>query len=87
MKFQLLHGAVKGTPVVSINIVTLAVHIQLRSRQIHNTRILPTAICHSPWPSSLSPRRSPALLQPRRSLHDDGDEDTVTDVQTYIRPT
>jgi hypothetical protein len=43
MKFQLLHRAIKGTLVVSLNIVTLAVHIRLLARQIHNTRILPTA--------------------------------------------
>jgi hypothetical protein len=43
MKFQLLHRAVKGTPVVSLNTVTRAVHIQLLARQIHNARILPIA--------------------------------------------
>jgi hypothetical protein len=43
MKFQLLHRAVKGTAVVSLNIVTRAVHIRLLARQIHNTHILPTA--------------------------------------------
>jgi hypothetical protein len=43
MKFQLLHRAVKGTPVVSLNTVTRAVHIRLLARQIHNTRILPAA--------------------------------------------
>jgi hypothetical protein len=43
MKFQLLHRAVKGTPVVSLNTVTRAVHIWLLARQIHNARILPTA--------------------------------------------
>jgi hypothetical protein len=43
MKFQLLHRAVKGTPVVSLNIVTRAVHIQLLARLIHNARIPPTA--------------------------------------------
>jgi hypothetical protein len=43
MKFQLLHRAVKGTPVVSLNTVTRVVHIQLLARQIHNARILPTA--------------------------------------------
>jgi hypothetical protein len=43
---------------------------------------------HSPrWPSPLSPRRSPTLLQPHRSLCYDGDEDVVTSVQTYVRPT
>jgi hypothetical protein len=43
MKFQLLHRAVKGTPVVSLNTVTRVVHIRLLARQIRNTRILPTA--------------------------------------------
>jgi hypothetical protein len=54
MKFQLLHRAVKGTPVVSLNTVTRAVHIRLLARQIHNASILPTAaarcparLCHS----------------------------------------
>jgi hypothetical protein len=43
---------------------------------------------HSPLsPSPLSPRRSPALLQPHRFLRDEGDEDAITGVQTYIRPT
>jgi hypothetical protein len=48
MKFQLLHRAVKGTPVVSLNTVTRAVHIWLLARQIHNTRILPTAAASRP---------------------------------------
>jgi hypothetical protein len=43
MKFQLLHRAVMGTPVVSLNTVKRAVYIRLLARQIHNTRILPTA--------------------------------------------
>jgi hypothetical protein len=43
MKFQLLHRAVKGTPVVSLNTVTCVVHIRLLARQIHNVCILPTA--------------------------------------------
>jgi hypothetical protein len=43
MEFQLLHRAVKGTPVVSLNTITRAVHIRLLARQIHNARILPTA--------------------------------------------
>jgi hypothetical protein len=43
MKFQLLHKAVKGTPVVLLNTVTRVVHIRLLARQIHNARILPTA--------------------------------------------
>jgi hypothetical protein len=48
MKFQLLHRAVKGTPVVSLNIVTHVVHIRLLARQIHNARILPTATASHP---------------------------------------
>jgi hypothetical protein len=48
MKFQLLHRAVKGMPVVSLNTVTRAVHIRLLARQIHNTRILPTAAATRP---------------------------------------
>jgi hypothetical protein len=48
MKFQLLHRAVKGTPVVSLNTVTCAVHIQLLARQIHNARILPSAAATRP---------------------------------------
>jgi hypothetical protein len=48
MKFQLLHRAVKSTPVVSLNTVTSAVHIRLRARQIHNARILPTATTTRP---------------------------------------
>jgi hypothetical protein len=48
MKFQLLHRAVKGTPVVSLNTVTHVVHIWLLASQIHNTRILPTAAATRP---------------------------------------
>jgi hypothetical protein len=48
MKLQLLHRAVKGTPVVSLNTVTHAIHIRLLARQIHNTRILPTAAASRP---------------------------------------
>jgi hypothetical protein len=48
MKFQLLHRAVKGTPVVSLNTVTHTVHIRLLARQIHNARILPTAAANRP---------------------------------------
>jgi hypothetical protein len=48
MKFQLLHRAVKGTPVVSLNTVTCAVHIWLLARKIHNARILPTAAASRP---------------------------------------
>jgi hypothetical protein len=48
MKFQLLHRVVKGMPVVSLNTVTHAIHIQLLARQIHNTRILPTATASRP---------------------------------------
>jgi hypothetical protein len=48
MKFQLLHRAVKGTPVVSLNRVTRTVHIRLLARQIHDARILPTAAASRP---------------------------------------
>jgi hypothetical protein len=48
MKFQLLHRAVKGTPVVSLNTVTRVVHIRLLARQIHNTCILPTVTATRP---------------------------------------
>jgi hypothetical protein len=48
MKFQLLHRAVKGTPVVSLNTITRAVHIRLLAKQIHNARILPTATASRP---------------------------------------
>jgi hypothetical protein len=48
MKFQLLHTAVKGTPVVSLNIVTRVVHIRLLARQIHNTHIHPTGAATRP---------------------------------------
>jgi hypothetical protein len=48
MEFQLLHRAVKGMPVVSLNTVTRAVHIRLLARQIHNARILPTAAATRP---------------------------------------
>jgi hypothetical protein len=48
MKFQLLHRAVKGMPVVSLNTVTRAIHIWLLARQLHNARILPTAAASHP---------------------------------------
>jgi hypothetical protein len=48
MKFQLLHIAVKGTPVVSLKTVTRAIHILLFARQIHNACILPTAAATRP---------------------------------------
>jgi hypothetical protein len=48
MKFQLMHRAVKGTPVVSLNTVTHAIHIRLLARQIHNARIRPTAAASRP---------------------------------------
>jgi hypothetical protein len=48
MKFQLLHRAIKGTPVVSLNTVMCSVHIRLLARHIHNTRILPTATATRP---------------------------------------
>jgi hypothetical protein len=37
------HRAIKGTPVISLNTVTRAVHICLLARQIHNAHTLPTA--------------------------------------------
>jgi hypothetical protein len=48
MKLQLLHRAVKVTPVVSLNTVTHTVHIRLLARQIHNARIVPTAAATRP---------------------------------------
>jgi hypothetical protein len=48
MKFQLLHKAVKGTPVVLLNTVTRTVHIWILARQIHNACILPTAAASRP---------------------------------------
>jgi hypothetical protein len=48
MKFQLLHRAVKGTSVVSLNTVTRVDHIRLLARQIHNARILPTTTASRP---------------------------------------
>jgi hypothetical protein len=48
MKFQWPHRAVKGTPVVSLNTVTRAVHNRLLARQIHNTHNLPTAAASRP---------------------------------------
>jgi hypothetical protein len=48
MEFQLLHRAIKGMPVVSLNTVMRVVHIRLLSRQIHNARILPTAAATHP---------------------------------------
>jgi hypothetical protein len=48
MKFQLLHTAVKGTPVVSLNTVTHAIHIRLLAIQIDNACILPTAAASRP---------------------------------------
>jgi hypothetical protein len=56
MKFQLLHRAVKGTQVVSLNTATRAVHIRLLARQIPNARILPTAAASRPLAfAALSP--------------------------------
>jgi hypothetical protein len=60
-------------PLVSVSRQT--VHVCRRRRQSPRS------------PSPLSPRRSPALLQPHRSPRDDGDEDAVTSVRTYIQPT
>jgi hypothetical protein len=48
MKFQLLHRAIKGTPLVSLNTVTRVVHIRLLAIQIHNARILPTTTATRP---------------------------------------
>jgi hypothetical protein len=48
MKLQLLHRAVKGTPVVSLNTVTRTVHIRLLARKIHNSCILATAAASRP---------------------------------------
>jgi hypothetical protein len=48
MKFQLLRRAIKGTPVVSLNTFTRAIHIRLLIRQIHNARILPTTAATRP---------------------------------------
>jgi hypothetical protein len=48
MKFQLLHRAIKGMPVVSLNTVMRVVHIRLLARQIHNARIVPTAAATHP---------------------------------------
>jgi hypothetical protein len=62
-EFQLLHKAVKGMPVVSLNTVTRAIHIWLLARYIHNARILPTAAAPRP---ALLRRSLPAHL--RRSL-------------------
>jgi hypothetical protein len=63
MKFQLLHRAVKGTPVISLNTVTRVVHIWLLARQIHNTTF-------SPPPPPLAPLTFTALSlsQPCSSL-------------------
>jgi hypothetical protein len=47
-EFQLLYRAVKGTPVVSLNTGTHAVHIRLLARQILHTFILPTAAASRP---------------------------------------
>jgi hypothetical protein len=48
MEFQLQHGAVKGTPVVSLNRVTRVVHIRRLARQINNARSLSTAAATLP---------------------------------------
>jgi hypothetical protein len=48
MKLQLLHRAVMGMPVVSLNTVVRAVHIRLLAIQIHNACILPTAAATRP---------------------------------------
>jgi hypothetical protein len=88
MKFQLLHRAVKGTPVVSLNIVTRAVHIRLLARKIHNTRILPTAAATRParLRSSL-PAAALLFSSPTTPCVMTVNEDVVTGVQKYVRPT
>jgi hypothetical protein len=48
MEFQFQHRVVTGMPVISLNIVTRAVNIQLLTRQIHNARTLPTAAATLP---------------------------------------
>jgi hypothetical protein len=48
MKFQLLHRAIKGTPVGSLNTVTRAAHIRLLARQNHNACILLTTATSRP---------------------------------------
>jgi hypothetical protein len=48
MEFQLLHRSFKGTPIVTLNTVTLVAHIRLLARQIHNTHILPTGTASRP---------------------------------------
>jgi hypothetical protein len=56
MKFQLLHKAIKGTQVVSLNIVTHTVHIRLLARQIHNRVFSPSLLPLSPLTfAALSP--------------------------------
>jgi hypothetical protein len=62
MKFQLLHRAVKGTPVVSLNTVARAVHIRLLAKQIHNARILPTDAASCPARLRLSPPAAALLI-------------------------
>jgi hypothetical protein len=65
MKFQLLHRAVKGMPVVSLNTVTRVVHIGLLARQVHNARILPTAAASRPLAfTALSPRATLLFCSP-----------------------
>jgi hypothetical protein len=87
MKFQLLHRAVKGTPVVSLNTATHVVRIRLLTRQIHNARILPTGAATRP----ASLRRSlpvAALLfsSPTAPYVTTVHEDEVTGVRTYVSP-
>jgi hypothetical protein len=48
MEFQLQHRAIKGTPVISLNIVTRVVPIQLLGRQIHNARMFLTTAATLP---------------------------------------
>jgi hypothetical protein len=56
---------VKGMPVVSLNTVTRAIHIRLLARQVHNTRILPTAAASRPLAfTALSPRAALLFSSP-----------------------
>jgi hypothetical protein len=65
MKFQSLHRAVKGTPVVLLNTVTRVVHNRLLARQIHNARILPNvAACRSARLRRSLPAAAPLFSNP-----------------------
>jgi hypothetical protein len=58
MKFQLLHRAVKGTPVVSLNTIMRTIHIRLLARQIKMPAF-------SPPPLPLAPLACTALSPPQ----------------------